>query len=85
MAPPDACVVGGCNAIVATRIEGALLLPLGACAGRLTAQAAGWTGLRRRRHVPPVHLARSLVEVVPPEQKDIDALYRRDRNVYGQH
>jgi L-ribulokinase len=30
---------------VATRIEGELLLPLGACAGRLTAQAAGWTGL----------------------------------------
>jgi L-ribulokinase len=29
----------------ATRIEGSPFLPLGACAGRLTAQAAGWTGL----------------------------------------
>ena len=28
-----------------TRIEGFPFLPLGACAGRLTAQAAGWTGL----------------------------------------
>jgi hypothetical protein len=38
MAPPD---VRGVD-FVATRIEGALLLALGACAGRLTAQAAGW-------------------------------------------
>jgi L-ribulokinase len=28
-----------------TRLEGFPFLPLGACAGRLTAQAAGWTGL----------------------------------------
>ena len=31
-----------------------------------------------------VHLARSLGEVVPLEQEDIDALYHRYQNVYGQ-
>ena len=31
------------------------------------------------------HLARSLGEVVPLEQEDIDALYHRYQNVYGQH
>jgi len=32
-----------------------------------------------------VHLARTLGEVTPLEQGDIDSLYERYQNVYGQH
>ena len=32
-----------------------------------------------------VHLARAFGEVTPLEQGDIDALYERYQNVYGQH
>ena len=32
-----------------------------------------------------VHLARTLGEVAPLEQGDIDSLYDRYQNVYGQH